>query len=139
MSAFMVSDKTINRVLTYLNRYMGKDNPLVEEFSEENYDLVSEDGLRKLGHDMFFLNQAGVNSRYGANQAKEFRDLNYQPDLYTVNSGVQVLKSLRCFLYQCTEGDVPDHPLFVLLQKLSMDMAFNIVMTLPEYDAAEWD
>lgn len=51
---------------------------------------------------------------------------------------MQALKSLRCWLYQCSEGNVPEQPLFKALERYAGDLAFHIVAELPGWNAAEW-
>lgn len=51
---------------------------------------------------------------------------------------VPALKSLNCLLYQCSEGDVPETPLYRALDTLSDQWAQEIVSRLPEYAEARW-
>ena len=55
-------------------------------------------------------------------------------------SRVEALKALRCVIYQCSEGDIPDTS---LLYKRMTDRANalcrEIVSDLPEYEQAAWD
>ena len=47
-------------------------------------------------------------------------------------------KAMRCLLYQCAEGDVPDSPLYTELRLAAGELAAEIVHGLPAYDAAAW-
>ena len=51
----------------------------------------------------------------------------------------QNLKSLRCYLYQSCEGQAEGTDLYKLLNKISDDIAFDIVANSKEYKEAEWD
>ena len=51
---------------------------------------------------------------------------------------IQALKSLHCYSYQCSEGNIPNKKLYKLLEKLSKDIATHIIDEMPEYDKAEW-
>jgi hypothetical protein len=139
MSAFMVADETINRVITWLSWEITKSQWLKKK---------AEDGLKidtskhyweeELGHAMFELNIAGVNDRYGEGEAKTFRALNYR---YTPVHGsrIQVLKSLQCWLYQCMEGEVVKKPLYQFFDTfIEPHLMSSIISDLPEYKRAEW-
>jgi hypothetical protein len=127
MSAFMVEDTTINRVVTWLKR----------EVQRSRIDLTSDQWDEKLAQIMFQLNCDGVNARYGEGEAEKFRPLNftYKPEYA---SRIQVLKSLQCWLYQCREGNVPDTQLYQFFEAVAHHLALHIVMDLPEYDKAMW-
>jgi hypothetical protein len=114
MSAFMVQDQTINRVVTWLSREVATNRSFTFDQLAREYDidLVSDGWEGKLATAMFQLNCDGVHARYGEGEAEQFRPLNftYKPERYF--SLVQVLKSLQCWLYQCCEGDVPHTKLY---------------------------
>jgi hypothetical protein len=108
MSAFMVDDKTINRVVTWLTGEVRISRFTLDRLAREyEVDLTSDGWDEKQANAMFQLNCDGVNARYGVGEAEKFRSLNftYEPEIYY--SLVQVLKSLQCWKYQCGEGDVP--------------------------------
>lgn len=139
MSAFMVADETINRVVYWLywevaNRQWLKDK--LEQVS--GIDTTAYAWAEALGKAMFALNIAGVNDRYGDGEAQKFRklDYHYQP---AHGSEMQVLKSLHCWLYQCAEGEVVKRPLYIFFDTVvERHLMSKIISTLPEYRAAEW-
>ena len=51
---------------------------------------------------------------------------------------IQLYKSLRGYLYQCAEGDVPADPVYQAIQRIADIVAAWVVAHLPEYDDAEW-
>jgi hypothetical protein len=51
---------------------------------------------------------------------------------------VQFFKSLQCFLYQCSEGNVPDRPLFKALQDVEAFLAPTVNQDSPKYNVAVW-
>src|SRR6266571_1036277 len=122
MSAFMVEDTTINRVVTWLKR----------EVSTSRFTLDM------LAQEMFQLNCDGVNARYGNGEAEKFRPLNFTYRPEDCSSLVQVLKSLQCWNYQCSEGDVPETKLYQFFEEVEHHVALQIVMGLPEYKKAKW-
>ncbi len=140
MSAFMVEDKTINSVVTWLKREVATNRHFTLDCLARVYgvDLTSDGWDEKLAHAMFQLNYDGVTERYGKGEAEKFRSLNftYKPEAY--HSLVQVLKSLQCWKYQCSEGDVPETQLYRFFEAVAHHLALKIVMNLPEYEKATW-
>ncbi len=139
MSAFMVEDTTINSVVTWLKREVATSHFTLDRLARKyGVDLTSDRWEETLAQAMFQLNCDGVNARYGNGEAEKFRPLNftYRPEGDT--SLVQVFKSLQCWLYQCSEGDVPDTKLYQFFEEVAHHLALKIVMNLPEYDKATW-
>jgi len=139
MSAFMVKDQTINRIVTWLKSEVATSHYTLDQLARKyDVNLTSEKWDEKLAHAMFLLNCDGVNARYGEGEAEKFRLLNftYQPEIYF--SKVQVLKSLQCWLYQCCEGDVPKTKLYQFFEEVEKYLAVQIVMDLPAYQKASW-
>ncbi len=139
MSAFMVEDETINRIVTWLRREVSTSHFAIDRSARKNgIDLVSFNWDEKLARAMFQLNCDGVNARYGEGEAEKFRPLNftYKPEVY--HSLVQVLKSLQCWMYQCCEGDIPKTKLYQFFEEVENHLALKIVMDLPEYNKAAW-
>src|SRR6266516_4652522 len=120
MSAFMVEDTTINRVVTWFTREVATNSHFTLDRLAREYgvDLSSDRWDEKLAQAMFQLNCDGVNARYGNGEAEKFRPLNfrYKPEYY--HSLVQVLKSLQCWKYQCSEGDVPETNLYQFFEEV---------------------
>ena len=139
MSAFMVEDQTINRVVTWLRREVGTNHYTLDQLARQyGVNLTSDKWDEKLAKAMFQLNCDGVNARYGEGEAEKFRPLNftYKPEGDTFL--VQVLKSLQCWKYQCSEGDVPETKLYQFFEEVEHHLALQIVIRSPEYDKAKW-
>jgi hypothetical protein len=139
MSAFMVKDETINRVVTWLAHAVITSDWLNKKVeSSIHLDTTSPNWKEELGRAMFQLNIEGVNERYGEGEAGKFRKLNYY---YTPAycSKIQVLKSMQCWHYQCMEGEVPKKPLYQFFDTVIRHYLMeDIISRLPEYDRAEW-
>jgi hypothetical protein len=139
MSAYMVNDETINRVVYWLYWEVMNYQWLRDKLEKvSGIDTTTYAWSAALGKAMFDLNIAGVNDRYKGGEAGKFRPLDYH---YTpaYGSPVQVLKSLQCWLYQCTEGDVVTKPLYKFFQDtVEPYIMSRIIADLPEYRAAEW-
>jgi len=139
MSAFMVEDKTINRVVWWLSWEVTTSDWFKEKVEIAlQIDTTKSGWQQELGKAMFELNIAGVNDRYGVGEVKKFRELNYR---YTPAccSKIQALKSMQCWLYQCTEGEVVKKPLYQFFDTvIERRLTDSIIYALPEYQRAEW-
>ena len=138
MSAFIVEDKTINRIVNILAHEIRRgdfSHALQEGLSKLGYDLSDNKSAEKLAKDMFDLNVSAVSQRYGKKeQALKFT---YVPGTFT--SMIQAFKSLNCWVYQCTEGDVPESSLYKFFTDIvETYLSKKIIYSLPEYDKAEW-
>ena len=140
MSAFIVEDKTINTVLAFIKTDSAKNAHIYRPLENDiaNLTFNTPDALKALGNMMFDLNIRAVEALYGKGQAKKFRPLDYQYAAKLPPSRIQVFKSLKCWLYQCSEGDVPETDLFKAFYEVSGNMAKHIVTRMPEFDAATW-
>lgn len=139
MSAFMVEDETINKVVTKL-AYSNNFEWIKRIIKGQGYDLDTLQGREKLSVDMFALNVKGVNARYGEGEAEKFRPLDFKFRLEGNYTLISVYKSLQCWLYQCAEGDnIEESVLYKLMDQVKGYLAESIVSSLPEYEKAKWD
>jgi hypothetical protein len=139
MSAFMVEDKTINNVVNWLQRDIDRLSFIPCKLNELGIDTTVLGWQEILGHELFQLNIAAVDARYGSGEAVTFRKLDYCYQVIESVPLVQVLKSLQCWLYQCCEGDVSETELYKLFAiDIQMYLMSKIIDTLPEYQDAEW-
>lgn len=134
MSAFMVEDKVINTVVSWLSvkKYDNRD------FVGLARKLETEKDEKEFAESMFQLNIKAIEQRYGEGQAKEFRPLDFEYKFNLPVSDIITLKALKCLLYQCSEGDVPETQLFKDLESLEYDIMNIIIRAIPEYDQAPW-
>jgi hypothetical protein len=140
MSAFMVTDETINRVVTWLAWEVYRNMWLKDNVAKLiAIDLTHGNWEAELGNAMFQLNIDAVNARYGDGEAQHFRKLEYQYRIVSAPK-LQVYKSLRCWLYQCCEGDVFKRPLYQAFDTVIIDYLMRqIIADLPEYEEAAWE
>lgn len=131
MSAFQVSQKTINQVVSYLQNC--DSEKVYDRWMKEACGISTANEV-ELSKRMAVLNAVAVEQRYGKEPA--FVDHTFRYELATE---IQVFKSLRCWLYQCTEGTVPNSPLYKVMSKIADSIAYHIISKLPAYDKAEWD
>lgn len=130
MSAYIVEDKTINRIVTYI---MTNGDMFYERTQLAKLGYTNP---VPLGEAMFKLNCKSVEERYGKGEAKKFRklDYHYQP---VECSRMVAFKALRCYLYQSCEGKCEETKLYKALEEISGKIAIYIVRDLPAYDTAE--
>ena len=117
MSAFLVSHDCIHRVVLGLRAFKGA-------YAHKDRDL--------LGMMLLELNRRAIKARYGELPDVEpyrYVERNEKP------SPMQVYKSLRCFLYQCSEGDVPSQPLYTH----TSDAMENLAEALGHIDGRRWE
>ena len=144
MSAFIVEDQTINEIIAFLRLYQQRttNSRYSRMIQEAGYDIEkNEEEWKHLADDMFWTNCVAVDKRYGVGQAQTFRELNFKYEFHPEEgaNAIQAFKSLRCWLYQCSEGDVPEtSEIFKLMDKVSDTTAHAIVSEMPEYKKARW-
>ena len=137
MSAFIVEEDNLYRVINSITKIEGYTKPL-QEIKEQA--ISNPKGLfKKLNS----LNRYSISQRY---EKDIFEDkMTYPFNLSKYNETVlnsnkyQNLKSLRCYLYQSCEGEAESTDLYKLLNKISSDIAHNIVSNTEEYKEAKWD
>ncbi len=141
MSAFIVSDKTLQDIVSYLDLDVRFGNTskcygsLGRMLLKNGFNLELHEHKDKLIKEMALLNRLGVNERY--NEQEIERNVSYIDQFCP--SIIQAYKSLSCFLYQCCEGDIPEkNNLYKMFEEIKNEMACCIVSHLPEYDKAEW-
>jgi hypothetical protein len=103
MSAFLVEDKTISKILTYLDHEIRRSNWLRAKFENELGINFDADWQTKLGQKMWDLNQLALGYRYG----DEKEELTYTFSSVSCTP-VEAFKALQCWMYQCHEGDIPE-------------------------------
>lgn len=119
MSAFFVSNKTITSILLNL------DVPMEQK--------------TEIGKNYLKLNYEALNSRYNlleeekALYISDIKDYVYnEHDLENNDKTLlQSFLSLRCLMYQCCEGNVPESELFKNLEKLSKEFEKKIKKMFP--------
>ena len=127
MSSFQVSNKTINRIA---NRLIGEG--FYKDKLANDLGIMSREGLAKA---LYEMNCEALRQRYGECDVADF------PTNITqiFPSNIQEYKSLRCFLYQCSEGNVPETELFKIVEDYTNSLGYSIIYDLNEYQQAKWE
>lgn len=138
MSAFIVQDSTINKILSYLSVHANKSGfSHVQHTVKEKwgYSLEKKHNLQALGQALLQLNRRAVNARYKEAEATE---------AFTFRLGLtsldlpSVIKAVSCLKYQCSEGNIPEEPLYQLLVFLEHQLAMVFVHQSAAYGVAPW-
>jgi len=128
MSAWLVGKETLASIaagLCNLNQY--------DKFAKSD----TEEEARKLVLSWNAMNIEALRQRYG----DENKPCKLPKKLPAAPSAVQLVKSLQCLSYQCSEGNVGEGCFvdeFKAIQGTISELCEMIVRNLPEYEAAEW-
>lgn len=142
MSAYIVEDKCINRILSSMLDNADDAwlmNRLRELIGGEGFPVfspVNQESLTSLGKSMLYMNAEAVSQRY--DEPKETAPGDTYKFEHLSTTRIQAIMSLACFLYQCSEGNVPDMALFKGLEEYRRILEHYVVESLPEYKEAEW-
>lgn len=140
MSSFIVEDNTINCIVNYIENAVGDHDwyEYKKELLKLGFDV--DDNLnwkKELASLMYQLNCAAVEDRY-RDGAEEMITSDFCFKDYETKPPIQTFKSLGCFLYQCSEGEIMKTDLFKFLEYVKYQLACSIVDELPEYANAYW-
>lgn len=146
MSSYVVNDSTIDKIVCYLSQRWWRQEWDGAGFTELGSIMrpsrIPEDHPgaweSELGRRMHLLNVGAVRQRY--DDADESRMI---PDVYEyagrpAPSRVVAYKAIRCWSYQCCEGQGAASPLRAALRRIADQLAHEIVAELDEYNAADW-
>ena len=140
MSAFVVENRTINTILAGVRHAAAAPYIAYPHLGLNGHGAGiswDRDSLIALGARLRALNVAAVKARYSDSTDDDLPDYTFRP--VAPPSGPALLKALRCLLYQCSEGRVPDRAIFKALDEWSDQIATHIICQMPEYQAAPWD
>jgi hypothetical protein len=135
MSAFIVSTGTMNRVVQAIMHTC----PHFDGEPTRPPAVRLQDVGTHLGIKLYRLNAEAVRQRYDQSEPVPlFRSTQVEAPR-TRKEWIACFKALQCLSYQCSEGDVPDTPLYRELETVRYGLAARIIADLPEYQAAKWD
>jgi len=143
MSAFIVEDKSINRIVAFLADCHCRGKVwLYLPLERIGFNLSEPLQVKRLAEEMATLNCMSVEGRYGEGQADKMGGC--QAFVHTRTSPLesnkwQVLKSLACFLYQSCEGDCEENALYQALEAIRGKLSYHLVSDLPQFETAQWE
>ena len=133
MSSFMCSSNTFSAVAQYVMETRSSLEP-------SWYTRAGQDQTRKLWAELRDLNHSALVVRYGETDAFEVPDVPAQIPSWPSPSRAAMCKVLDCYLYQCSEGDLPETSLlFQEVKQARNELRGKIVRSLPEYKSGPWD
>ena len=149
MSSFVVSEDTMRRAVRAIcsRNWYGQ---IISTFA--GIDTSAPTAPTEIGRRLFTLNIEAVYQRYpdtqdtgelpGEDDSLSMPRTFRAPKPATVQAPMGQLagdlKALGCLRYQCSEGDVPNAPLFVALAEAIGVLSYDIVSRMPEYERAPW-
>lgn len=148
MSAFYVGTESLSMITDIISRYLiaGFD-AFGFEFPREIVILFNGESDERIFDALAGTNINAIEQRYSQKIAEEMYDGKRYENGHDIwqarEDGIQpwhyqLLKSLQCYIYQCSEGNVPDTHIYKAIDKLITRLAMYIVCNQPEYDEAEW-
>jgi len=127
MSAFVVSDKHINTLLTWANHCIRSI-----EWEGKNWYFDDSDDLQKLAEIMLTENYRSVNYRYSEQETPHQIEFHFEPDA----TPMQIIKACNCYDYQCCETDNWKE---TFAYKINEWIKESAIQRLPEYEQAQWE
>ena len=138
MSAFIINDKTLNRILTFINGWNFHGNAKLKEkfwdLKPYEQDETTEQVLNHIGLVIKELNAEAVSQRYSEKHAKQ--EFFYSPEKCDI---FQAYNHLRCLTYQLSEGNVPETDLYKLLEEVEKTFEEEIACEHPKVKSADWE
>jgi len=137
MSAYIVNDLTINRILTFLDGWdFGFDTKLkskIESLSKK----IEEEKLKEIGLKLLKLNCESVARRY--NEPINKKRIKEYEFFYAPCSIEQAFMHLCCLTYQSCEGDCNKKRLYKVLEDLEDCIRESIVFKVCNKLKCEWE
>lgn len=141
MSAYIVDDETINKIVSYIfAKALAPDSSIQWEatkLAKMGYSLISAYSCSELAHKMFDMNVAAVKARYGEAEGENFPVPVFEY-LFTPATQIEVIKAIKAWKYQCTEGRVHTLALYKAMVEVHSLLCIDFVEQTEEYEAAPW-
>ena len=147
MSAYIVDNSTINRIVAGLIQaeQSSWNSPYCKSYDCEL--AIDQNTAEQFAISLRAMNENAVSQLYtmdaldelpGPQESGKLAPFRYMTIIPP--SPVQFVKSLDCFIYQCSEGDVPDtSPLYKALYAYRGTLCHHIVSSGDAYETANWD
>lgn len=137
MSAYIVEDRTINRILKKL--VGDRDGQWLRRRVAVEFELhlCKPEEAQQFGQKLLDLNYRAVGQRYGDKQTCTDVTFKYDPTEYVPDG--QAIRSLQCLNYQCSEGDCFEDKLYKFMEVIELSWLRDFVRRVPEYEAARWE
>lgn len=131
MSSFFVSKATIDACVTAINHNAAYHRDHGKLYATSNDTL---------GKELWAMNNDALWARYPdkddlAND-EVIAGYKYKTTFPTM---IQMLRSVQCLIYQCSEGNIPERETFKSLERVEGLLKDRIISDLPAYKATKWD
>ena len=145
MSSFIIQDETINKLVNFFVTcaYSKEEYKpyITREINKFGYNLEYDENdknpdANNLGQRMKVLNKKAYNNAYKIKG--DFGLFRWNENLNEYNI-YQILKSLQCFIYQCSEGEIFKDKLYITLSNIEKILINHIVMNLKDFKEAKWE
>ena len=142
MSSYIVDDKTINRILAAAQLYGWHGSSATMPSAPR--DIICPEPMfldwALLGACLREMNVAAVVARYGPSDSLPGPCplLPYEYKCMSAPAPIQTIKSLACYLYQCTEGAVPEQTLYQQLRNWKSALCEYYVDQSDAWNRADW-
>lgn len=134
MSSFFVSKATIDTCVAAIHHNAAY---------HRDHGMLYATSMDSLGKELWAMNNDALCARYPGDDVsdalandKVIEGYKYKTTFPTM---IQMLKSLQCLIYQCSEGKVPERETYKALERVADLIKDRIVSDLPAYQAAKWD
>ena len=133
MSAYIVNDNVVNRIVGFLwADAVGSERIVSYYITKLGYRPF--DRPKELARHMHNLNRFAIRERYLQRVAYTHK---YKALL--ADDKYQTLKDLKCFLYQCSEGRVEKTRLYKALEKTETLLMSEIIRATEIYQNTKWN
>jgi hypothetical protein len=132
MSSYVIDNKCMTRIVEGLFWSYDFKNLYGSLYSEQN--LNESEDYEALALRLWDMNERATNARY-----KEF---NLTPQKFKWNNSqvnpYQILKSMHCLRYQCSEGNIPETDLYKWINKVISCFETFLISKIEDYKNAQW-
>jgi hypothetical protein len=139
MSSFMVNTcvmaKFVTAVLQNTDEFAAIETLRGQLVDDPLTDPQKEAGT-KIGRKLFLMNRRALRARYGDGDFLALPKFVFEK--WCDATPVEQFAAMRCLLYQCCEGRVPNDRLYRELNHVAGELAQRIVQDLLEYEKAPW-
>ena len=145
MSSFLVGNEAISKIVhaifwkfgtqTYepFFCYWNKNNCISGKYIKTRDEKLLDETTA--GKKLIKMNLDALSQRYSNENA---RTVNYKYETPIYYTDIQLLKTLKCYLYQCSEGHIENRKLYKDLRRAENILKDKIISELPEFDKAKW-
>lgn len=147
MSAFIVDDQVINRILSAIDYSKLSGGGAFEGIPKPYGETLLNTEPAELGQLLRDINTYAVMQRYPGSTPDDIpgpmgpdgKTPAYSYTWAPYPTIMQLYKDLSCLRYQLTEGDTPQRRLYQEIDEYYNDIAHTIVKRLPEWEKATWN